>query len=276
MKNNALELGELVYAPINAVADANIRLGASTLDLMKSAADLSVDDSGKPSMRLKTIQLLFDRLNCGETGTPVRECVGVDMPLLSVVPMGGLQISKTKLSFGAEVLEVCTKGEDTMVLASPQKQNTETPGLSYEIELESVPIAEGLARFVDLLNTHTEPRTIHTEYLTEGNGGVYDYTAEFDDSSDNTVDTGGKLFTEAAAKLFAEETDEVPADREYVEPFDSEEPDASRSRLVPEYCINKRCMFISDCDFARETDDGRMRRPCPSEIQDNKGVGRHG
>jgi len=162
-----VELKDLVYAPLGAVADANIRLSANIVDFLANTGDLTADATGNPMVRLRTIQMLYDQLRSDAMENTVADSIGLEIPLLSVYPLSALKVSKTKVSFGAEIVSMRETKEGlsicTQVSSKNQRQHKGNAQITYEIELNSTPISEGLARFVDTLNTQAIPRRIHSK-----------------------------------------------------------------------------------------------------------------
>jgi hypothetical protein len=164
--NNAIELKDLVYAPIGAIADANIRLSSSIVDFLASTGDISTDDSGEKTVKLRTIQMMYEQLRSDSMDNTVADSIGLEIPLLSIYPLSALKVSKTKVSFGAEIQSMQGKGDElkiyTQVSSSNQREGAMLPRISYEIELDSSPVSEGLARFVDILNSQAMPKLLHS------------------------------------------------------------------------------------------------------------------
>jgi len=164
--DNAIELQDLVYAPLGAVADANIRLSSSIVDFLASTGDLSTDSAGEKVIKLRTIQMMYEQLRSDSMNNSVADCIGFEIPLLSIYPLSALKVSKTKVSFGAEIrsMQNTTDGLKiyTQVSSSNQRKGAVQPLINYEVELDSSTISEGLARFVDILNTQAMPKLLHS------------------------------------------------------------------------------------------------------------------
>ena len=165
--DNAIELHDLVYAPLGAIADANIRLSSSIVDFLANTGDLSTSLTGEKVVKLRTIQMMYEQLRNDALDNSVADCIGLEIPLLSIFPLSALKVSKTKVMFGAEIKSMKT-GEDglkifTQVSSSNQRQGAAQPRISYEVELDSSIVSEGLARFVDILNTQAIPKRLYSK-----------------------------------------------------------------------------------------------------------------
>jgi len=183
-RNNAVELKELVYAPLHAVSEANMRLSSNIVDFLASTGDMDADSAGNPTVHLHTIQMQYQQLRNDADENTVAERIGLEIPLLSIYPLSSLKVSKTKVSFDVEVKNMITVDDSvkiyTQVCAKKQRQNANHARFSFEMELESVPVSEGLARFVDTLNAQATPKRIYTKPLDESGNvltgkGLEDY-----------------------------------------------------------------------------------------------------
>jgi len=84
---SAVELRDLVYAPLGAVAEANIRLSSHIVDFLASTGDMNTDASGRPVVRLRTIQMMYEQLGSDALDNTVADSIGLTIPLLSVYPL---------------------------------------------------------------------------------------------------------------------------------------------------------------------------------------------
>jgi hypothetical protein len=169
-KNNSIiELKELVYAPLQAISDANLRLSKNIVEFLSSTGDLVTDKDGNLMAQLHNIQMQYKQLRTDADDNTVADLIGLEVPLLSIYPLTNLKVSKTKLSFSLNVKNM--KAEEDAVkiyaqfCAKKQRENANLAGINFDVELESVPASEGLARFIDLLNANMTPKVISTEIL---------------------------------------------------------------------------------------------------------------
>lgn len=159
-----LPLQELVYAPLQAVAQANIRLSAGIIDFLSATGDPYTDSMGKTAINLRTVQMIYDQMRSDSDDNAVSDSISLEIPLLSIYPLSTMKISRTKVSFDTEVRDVQTVDGKARIMAEVTgqtgKEDAKTPKISFEIELEGVAPSEGLARFVDVLNSNAVPKQI--------------------------------------------------------------------------------------------------------------------
>ncbi|MDR0307977.1 MAG: DUF2589 domain-containing protein [Chitinispirillales bacterium] len=170
-RHNMVELKELVYAPLHAVSEANMRLSSNIVDFLASTGDMNADSAGNPTVHLHTIQMQYQQLRNDADDNTVAERIGLEIPLLSIYPLSSLKVSKTKVAFDVEVKNFVTVGDSvkifTQVCSKKQRESANQARFSFEVELESVPISEGLARFVDTLNAQAVPKRLSARPLDE-------------------------------------------------------------------------------------------------------------
>jgi hypothetical protein len=169
-KNNSIiELKELVYAPLQAISDANLRLSTNIVEFLSSTGDLVTDKDGNLMAQLHNIQMQYKQLRTDASDNTVADLIGLEVPLLSIYPLTSLKVSKTKISFNLNVNNM--KAEEGVIkiyaqfCAKKQRENANLACINFDVELESVPASEGLARFTDLLNANMTPKVISTEIL---------------------------------------------------------------------------------------------------------------
>ena len=164
-----LPLRELVYAPLQAVAQANIRLSANIVEFLTATGDPYTDSMGKSAINLRTIQMLYDQMRSDGQDNTVTDCISLEIPLLSIYPLSTMKISKSRVAFDTAVRDVQVIDGELRIMAevtgAKTSEQNHTPKISFEIELEGVPPSEGLARFVDVLNTNAVPKHISRKPL---------------------------------------------------------------------------------------------------------------
>ncbi len=166
-----VELRDLVYAPLQAVSFANIQLSSNIVDFLAATGDPSTDPLGKTTISLRTIQMLYESVKNDAHDNAVSDSISLELPLLSIFPLSTLKVSKSKISFSTQVRDVQNVGGQPKILAelaggSP-KRMAHAPAIRFEVELEGVQVAEGLARFVDTLNANAVPKQLARRPLDE-------------------------------------------------------------------------------------------------------------
>jgi phosphoenolpyruvate carboxylase len=157
-----VNLKQLVYSSLEAVTDANMKMNQTMIDtVMKFSDNMGHDDDGYPIVQLKTLQLVYDQLRHDDLDMLCTEKIGLEVPLLSMMPLSSLQISKSKIKFATEVQEVESNsgGVDiyTKVASAESERGEQCARIDFEIELESEPVTEGLARVLDQLGQNFIP-----------------------------------------------------------------------------------------------------------------------
>lgn len=184
--NNFINLDELVYTPLRAISQSNINLSGSVMDLISSTGDINPTDESN-TIHLKTVNLAYEQINNDSMNGKTIEEVGLKIPLVSVLPITNLQIKKTKLNFDAEIKKIHRDNKnnkyimESRVCASSKQRRKDDglPKLSFEIELESVPISEGMARIVDILNANPIPQILSSKQVDDRGEIVVGEEAEY-------------------------------------------------------------------------------------------------
>lgn len=184
--NNFINLDDLVYTPLRAISQSNINLSGSVMDLIASTGDINPTDESN-TIHLKTVNLAYEQINNDSMNGKTIEEVGLKIPLVSVLPITNLQIKKTKLNFDAEIKKIHRDNKnnkyimESRVCASSKQRRKDDglPKLSFEIELESVPISEGMARIVDILNANPIPQILSTKQVDDRGEVVVGEEAEY-------------------------------------------------------------------------------------------------
>lgn len=184
--NNFINLDELVYTPLRAISQSNINLSGSVMDLISSTGDINPTDENN-TIHLKTVNLAYEQINNDSMNGKTIEEVGLKIPLVSVLPITNLQIKKTKLNFDAEIKKIHRDNKnnkyimESRVCASSKQRRKDDglPKLSFEIELESVPISEGMARIVDILNANPIPQILSSKQVDDRGEIVVGEEAEY-------------------------------------------------------------------------------------------------
>lgn len=154
--NNFIRLEELVYAPIHALVTSNQQLREEALETVRSMA--TVRQQGQEEIiQLNHMNIAYDQIRNAEEDNCRVDKLQMQLPLLSLVPLGGLSIEKAEISFAAEV---CVDGEQeenvikARICSPEQRESDFLPKVNYHLQVASVPAAEGIMRLTDLLSAN--------------------------------------------------------------------------------------------------------------------------
>lgn len=176
--NNFVNIDELVYAPLKAVAQSNTQLSGSIMDLIADTGDINPSDEND-TIHLKTVNLAYEQINNDSTNGKVIEEIGLKIPLISIVPITNLQVKKANIAFDAEIKKTGKSKKtnrynmEARICSSAKQRRKDdgVPKISFEIELENTIVPEGMARFVDILNANPIPETLSSRQIND-NGEV--------------------------------------------------------------------------------------------------------
>jgi hypothetical protein len=169
-----VNLRQLVYSSLEAIIDANTKMSQSMIDtIMKFSDDKGHDDDGYPIVQLKTLQLVYDQMKHDDLDMLCTEKIGLEIPILSIMPLSNLKVSKSKIQFSTEVQEMEYNNGNVNIytkVASPDSERSaQSSRIDFEIELESEPVAEGLARVIDQLGQNFIPN-VHEKNPVDSEG----------------------------------------------------------------------------------------------------------
>jgi hypothetical protein len=198
-----LPMGDLIGSPLSAACEAQVKLAQATADFIKVIGFLppaSGDPNGVGDTR--TAQFRFKRPVDDPDGKGIaEEEVELQVPLLAIVKVPNLSVTKVDITFDMEVKSSFTQTEkDSKQGAfsaeasigwgifkatakvsgsvSSTKENTRASDNSakyhVEVHAEDKGMPEGLARVMDILQSACAPRKIGAPVLVAGslpNGG---------------------------------------------------------------------------------------------------------
>jgi hypothetical protein len=172
--SSRVNLRQLVYSSLESVAEANAKMSQNMIDtIMKFSDDRGHDSDGYPVVQLKTLQLVYDQMRHDELDMLCTEKIGLEVPLLSIIPLSNMRVSKGKIQFSTDVQEVEAHGDQiniyTKIAASEGERSKLCSRIDFEIEFESDPVAEGLSRVIDRLSQNYIP-TVHENYPIDSDG----------------------------------------------------------------------------------------------------------
>lgn len=170
MESRFVELDQLIYAPLAAVSKSNLSLADNIVRLMSESGELERKNV-KDILHLKHINIAYSHIKNSDDNTNILEEVAVKIPLISIIPLSNLQVSKAKVRFDVEVKASEQKEEDTLlearVCAPARRKSNFIPKIHYNIEMESVETPEGLSRFLDSLYISHVPQRMAATPLDE-------------------------------------------------------------------------------------------------------------
>ncbi|MDR1176591.1 MAG: DUF2589 domain-containing protein [Treponema sp.] len=172
--SSRVNLRQLIYSSLESIIEANARMSQNMVDtIIKFSDDKGHDSDGYPVVQLKTLQLVYDQMRHDELDMLCTEKIGLEVPLLSIIPLSNMRVSKGKIQFSAEVQEIEAHGDQvdiyTKVVAPEGDRSGLCSKIDFEIEFESDPVAEGLSRVIDRLSQNFIP-TAHGNYPIDSDG----------------------------------------------------------------------------------------------------------
>jgi hypothetical protein len=172
--NSRVNLRQLIYASLEPIAEANAKMSQNMIDtIMKLSDDKGHDSDGYPVVQLKTLQLVYDQMRHDDLDMLCTEKIGLEVPLLSIIPLSNMRVSKGKVQFSTDVQEIEMHGDQVDIYTKVAALESERSGLcsriDFEIEFESDPVAEGLSRVIDRLSQNFIP-TVHENYPIDSDG----------------------------------------------------------------------------------------------------------
>lgn len=170
-KNDYISLDDLVYAPLHAVSESNMKLSTNIIELINKTGSIDKGPDGEEVIKLKTINLAYKQIKNDETDTQQIEEVELKIPLLSIFPISGLQVNNAAIKFNVEINGIVKDGDERVLSAQVSARNTRhsdhLPKFSYEIDLKNTPCPEGLLRFMDILNINPIPAKLASSDIDE-------------------------------------------------------------------------------------------------------------
>ncbi|MBP5519965.1 MAG: DUF2589 domain-containing protein [Treponema sp.] len=176
MGNEFIELDDLVYAPLHALADSNLRLHSHIVETVKNMGTLKRD--GKEEIiQLENMKIAYDQIHSdGEDGYSV-DNMQLEVPLLSIIPVTNMTVDKAEISFSAEIRAVSNKDGVNKInarISSPDQRDSDfLPRVSYKMSVSSLPATEGFLRISDLMNANQLAKKTDTTPVTL-NGALSD------------------------------------------------------------------------------------------------------
>lgn len=185
-----LPMGDLIGGPLTAACDAQIKLANATANFIKYVGFLPPADPSKGGVgETRLAQFSFKRpvADPADATKTIDENVSIEVPLLAIVKIPALSISKVDITFDMEVKSsfASKESEDKSGKFSADmkagwgpfsinvhlegsvathKENTRTSDNSakYHVQVlaEDTGMPEGLSRVLDILQTSIQPRVV--------------------------------------------------------------------------------------------------------------------
>ncbi|MFJ2987229.1 DUF2589 domain-containing protein [Collimonas sp. NPDC087041] len=183
-----LPMGDLIGGPLTAACDAQIRLANATADFIKYVGFLAPskdDPDGVGATRTAKFSFTRQTADPDDPSKTIDEDVSLNVPLLSIVKVPSLAITKVDITFDMEVKSsfAVKESQDASAKLSADmkfgwgcfsatvhiegsvashKENTRTSDNSakYHVQVlaEDAGMPEGLARVMDILQTAIQPK----------------------------------------------------------------------------------------------------------------------
>jgi hypothetical protein len=199
-----LPMGDLIGGPLTAACDAQVRLANATADFIKHVGFMPPGDNDKNGVGATRVASFgFKRLaqDPSDVSKTIEQHVELDVPLLAIVKVPSLSITKVDITFDMEVKSSFAAKESTDTSAklsadmkfgwgcfsatvhvegsvAAHKENTRSSDNSakYHVQVlaEDTGMPEGLARVLDILHTAIQPAVKPAD--TAANGGAANAT----------------------------------------------------------------------------------------------------
>jgi hypothetical protein len=110
----SLRLHELIGATLTAIVQADAQAAQSTLEFIETVGFIPPTSEGE-SPRLRMAEFRYEKLDENNEIAPFV----VSVPLLSLVPIPGLQVKEAELAFSAKITDIAVEKPQTGATAPP-------------------------------------------------------------------------------------------------------------------------------------------------------------
>lgn len=164
-ENDFIDLNDLVYAPLYALAKSNQQLRASVVEAIKSMG--TVKQNGKEeSIQLKNINIAYEQMRQEDGDDYSVDNLQMQVPLLSIIPITSLNVEKAQIEFSTEVKVENDENGQCRIMAricSPeQREGDHLPRVNYKLKVSSLAATEGIMRITDLLSANQIAKKLDT------------------------------------------------------------------------------------------------------------------
>lgn len=188
LDSDFVNLDDLVYAPLHALAESNHKLRSEVINNIQSMANVD-NKNNEEIYELKKINIAYNQVRADVDDSYSVDKLQVQVPLLSIVPVTNLGIEEAEIGFSTEVRtqENMDKTERKFEarVCSPEQRNSDfLPRVSYKMKVKSIPATEGIMRLVDALSANQVAKKLDSQIISP-NGNSAAGTTNEDASSIN-------------------------------------------------------------------------------------------
>ena len=157
LSSEFIALDDLVYAPLHALAESNLRLHSHIIETVKNMGNVKQDGADE-IVKLENMKIAYNQIHGdGDDGYSI-DNMQLDVPLLSIVPVTNMNVEKAEIEFSAEIRAVSEKDGVKKInarISSPEKRESDfLPRVSYKMSITSLPATEGFLRISDLMSAN--------------------------------------------------------------------------------------------------------------------------
>ena len=180
MESKFVDLNDLVYAPLCALAESNHNLRNEIINSIISMSSVDNDNQEK-TYHLKRLNIAYEQLRSDIDDSYSVDTLQVQIPLLSIVPVTNLGIEESEIEFSAEVrtkeISDVKDGLYEARICSPEQRASDfLPRVSYKMKVKAIPATEGIMRLVDSLSSNQVSKKISSQAISSD--GVIDEQAD--------------------------------------------------------------------------------------------------
>lgn len=174
MDSDFVNLNDLVYAPLRALAESNHNLRSEVIKSIQSLSSVDNDEQGT-TYHLNKINIAYDQVRADVDDSYSVDKLQVQVPLLSIVPVTNLGIEESEISFSAEVrTQESLDNNDRKFearICSPEQRNSDfLPRVTYKMKVKSIPATEGIMRLIDSLSANQVSKKLESQIIaSDGN-----------------------------------------------------------------------------------------------------------
>lgn len=190
LDSDFVNLDDLVYAPLHALAESNHKLRSEVINNIQSMANVD-NKNNEEVYELKRINIAYNQVRADVDDSYSVDKLQVQVPLLSIVPVTNLGIEEAEIEFSTEVrtqenLDKTERKFEARVCSPEQRNSDFLPRVSYKMKVKSIPATEGIMRLVDALSANQVAKKLESQIISP-NGNSTDRTTNEDVASINNL-----------------------------------------------------------------------------------------